>query len=87
MRDVDMSPQAITRRLELVSALSAQRRRARPRVDMSPEAITRRLRTAGELCALCHKLGAIGRAAGLATGESDACSDEDGNRVLVPDGE
>lgn len=53
---VDMSPEAIDRRLRLAAELSAGLTPATPRVDMSPEAIDRRLREASELAAACAAL-------------------------------
>ena len=57
MRDVDMSPQAVTRRLEEASDLHAEQRLQRKPIDMSPMAVTRRIRKVSELRALCVALG------------------------------
>ena len=60
MAPVDMSPEAITRRLRQVAELSKH-----PQIDMSAEAVTHRLREVSQLRALCLKLEQIGRDNGL----------------------
>jgi hypothetical protein len=58
---VDMSPAAITARLQRVSDLADLRpeRRLDHKIDMSPQAITDRLRRVDELNRLCQTLGAL----------------------------
>ena len=62
MTSVDMSPEAVTGRLQEISRLSDLRTSQRlvTKVDMSPEAVTRRLRRQSELrrtCLIWMKLG------------------------------
>jgi hypothetical protein len=55
---VDMSPEAITERLRVASALSdlSPARRLDGKLDMSPAGIMKRLREASELLELCSFL-------------------------------
>jgi hypothetical protein len=53
---VDMSPEAITRRLREASRLGDLRPPFPPRVDMSAAGIERRLREVAALHALAHQL-------------------------------
>ncbi len=59
---VDMSPEAITARLQEVARLSREAPPGRG-VDMSSEAITARLREMAALSALCFRLQAAGELA------------------------
>ncbi len=63
MSRVDMSPEAVTRRLRLVGELSdlGPEAHAAGKVDMSPEGVTRRLRQASQLSKLCRSLERAGR--------------------------
>jgi len=55
---VDMSPEAIDRRLVEASALSPLDFKPLPRIDMSPDAIEARLQEWAELTVLCLELSA-----------------------------
>lgn len=59
MNPVDMSPEAVTRRLREVGRLSdlGPAARAFAKVDMSPASVTRRLRRVSQLRRLCLDLG------------------------------
>ena len=61
MGSVDMSPEAVMRRLMAVSRLRDIERERRPAVDMSPRAVTLRLETVAKLHGLCLALEALGR--------------------------
>ena len=58
MSRVDLSPEAIARRLRAVDALSslAPERRLEGKLDLSPAGVSRRLREASDLLALCRSL-------------------------------
>ena len=56
--DVDMSPAAVTRRLQEVSGLRDLRRQRRRQPDMSAVAVTARLRQVSQLRDLCLALRA-----------------------------
>jgi hypothetical protein len=53
---VDMSPAAVTARLETVSRLLLARGFVRKGVDMSPAAVTGRLRVMAALSSMCLRL-------------------------------
>lgn len=57
---IEMSAEAITARLRLVSALRSETP-PRPEVDMKPEAITARLREVSQLRTLCLRLSRLSR--------------------------
>lgn len=57
---VDMSPEAVSARLDQASRLSGDLspdRRLDTKIDMSPAGISRRLREASDLLEVCRKLG------------------------------
>jgi len=56
---VDMSPEAVERRLREASRLSVLKLPYPPRVDMSSEGVTRRLREVAQLYALAQKLATL----------------------------
>ncbi len=60
---VDMSPEAVSRRLEALSRLAdlGPGRRLAGKVDMSPGAVTRRLELQARLRAACLAWGRAGR--------------------------
>ena len=62
MTDFDMTPRAISQRLELLRECSLRLRRPRS-VDMSPTAVERRLRALGNLHRACLVLVQAGRRA------------------------
>jgi hypothetical protein len=62
MAGVDMSPEAVERRLREASRLSVLRLHYPPRVDMSPQEVERRLREVAQLYALERRLRALGAA-------------------------
>ncbi len=64
MKTVDMSPRAISDRLEAVNALSdlSPDKRLDAKLDMSSAGIAGRLREASDLYAACLQLAALGRA-------------------------
>ena len=60
-RQVSLSAEAVSRRLEEASAASdlSADRRLESKIDLSPEGVTRRLREASSLYALCQSLRAL----------------------------
>lgn len=69
MKTVDMSPRAISNRLEAVNRMSdlSPEKRLDAKLDMSCDGVTRRLREASDLYAMCLQLAALGRGHGEAT--------------------
>lgn len=61
MTSVDMSPEAVGRRLRSLAAASSLQteRRLETKVDMSPEAVTRRLRKQSMLRSACLRFARL----------------------------